>query len=308
MEADARLMLPWRDMHSILGVLRRGAGDPTYQVQGGPRGVIWKAWPTPQGPVTVRLEQRLGAGRREIAAHCWGSGAPWIEGNLPRMLGAQDDASGFVAHHELVAQLTRRFSGWAVPWTGCVIDALVPSIIEQRVTGAEAFTSYRRLVRRYGTPAPGPGAARGLVVAPSARGWAAVPSWSWARAGVDGGRADTVQRALRVAHRLEEHAVSDPAIARARLRTVPGIGVWTAAEVAHVALGDADAVSFGDYHVARNVGYALTGAELDDAGLERLLEPYGGHRYRVQRLLELAGAGRPRRGPRRTLPTHLPPW
>ena len=37
-----------------------------------------------------------------------------------------------------------------------------------------------------------------------------------------------------------------------------------------------------------------------------LLEPYAGHRYRVQRLLELAGARHPRRGPRRTLPTHLP--
>ena len=87
---------------------------------------------------------------------------------------------------------------------------------------------------------------------------------------------------------------------------MPGIGIWTAAEVRHTALGDADAVSFGDYHVAKDIGWALTGSEVDDDGLAELLEPYAGHRYRVQRLLELAGVGRPRRGPRTPLRTHLP--
>ena len=98
----------------------------------------------------------------------------------------------------------------------------------------------------------------------------------------------------------------DPAAARARLRVVPGVGVWTAAEVAQRVLGDADAVSFGDYHVARDIGWALTGSPVDDDGLAELLEPYAGHRYRVQRLLELAGARLPRRGPRLPRRTHLP--
>jgi hypothetical protein len=65
-------------------------------------------------------------------------------------------------------------------------------------------------------------------------------------------------------------------------------------------------VSFGDYHVAKNIGWALTGVPVDDDGLAVLLEPYAGHRYRVQRLLELTGAMRPRRGPRMALRTHLP--
>ena len=82
----------------------------------------------------------------------------------------------------------------------------------------------------------------------------------------------------------------------------------TAAEVAHVALGDADAVSFGDYHVAADIGVALTGEPVDDRGLERLLRPYLGHRYRVQRLLELVGARRERHGPRRSLPSHVPAY
>ena len=36
------------------------------------------------------------------------------------------------------------------------------------------------------------------------------------------------------------------------------------------------------------------------------IEPYRGHRFRVQRLHELDGAARPRRAPRMTRPTHLP--
>ena len=43
-----------------------------------------------------------------------------------------------------------------------------------------------------------------------------------------------------------------------------------------------------------------------DDELAVLLEPWAGHRHRVQRLVELAGLGRPRRGPRMAPRTHLP--
>jgi 3-methyladenine DNA glycosylase/8-oxoguanine DNA glycosylase len=85
-----------------------------------------------------------------------------------------------------------------------------------------------------------------------------------------------------------------------------GVGVWTSAEVRQRAHGDPDAVSFGDYHVAKDIGWALTGSPVDDDGLAELLEPYRPHRYRVQRLLELDDAWRPRRGPRMSARTHLP--
>jgi 3-methyladenine DNA glycosylase/8-oxoguanine DNA glycosylase len=91
-----------------------------------------------------------------------------------------------------------------------------------------------------------------------------------------------------------------------RLRSIPGIGVWTSAEVRFRAHGDADAVSFGDYHIPKNIGWALTGEAVDDEGLAELLAPYRPHRYRVQRLVELSGMYRPRRGPRMAPRTHLP--
>jgi 3-methyladenine DNA glycosylase/8-oxoguanine DNA glycosylase len=80
---------------------------------------------------------------------------------------------------------------------------------------------------------------------------------------------------------------------------MPGVGPWSAAEVALVALGDADAVPVGDVHLPSTVTYALTGTAVDDDDVMlEVLEPFAGQRGRVIRLI---GAGRiqaPRRAPR----------
>ena len=290
------------DVRATIGDLRRGGGDPTWRTD--PDGTIWRGIRTPEGPATLRLRTR--ADLSAVEAHAWGDGARWVLESLPAMLGTHDDDTGFVAHHGPVALAARRFAGWRVPCTGLVMEALVPAVIEQKVTGHEAFGSYRTLVHRYGERAPGEGAARGVWVAPAAATWARIPSWEWLRAGVDGARSAAAVRSATSAGRLEQCVALTHEEAHRRLRAIPGVGVWTAAEVRHKALGDADAVSFGDYHVAKDIGWVLTGSEVDDDGLAELLEPYAGHRYRVQRLLELAGAGRPRRAPRMALRTHLP--
>ncbi len=290
------------DVRATWGVLRRGAGDPAWRVVGG---TLFRGVRTPDGPTTLRVAER--PAEALVLAEAWGPGRTWVLEHLPAMLGAEDEgAATFVAHHEPVARALRRHPGWRVPRTGLVMEALVPAVVEQKVTGQEAFSGWRRVVRRFGEPAPGPGAALGLRVAPDAATLAAIPSWEWLRAGVSPQRSDTVVRVARVAHRLEELPGLDLAAARRRLVSIPGVGVWTAAETAHRALGDPDAVSFGDYHVAANIGWALTGRPVDDHGLVELLRPYAGQRYRVQRLLELSGALRPRRGPRTAPRRHLP--
>lgn len=241
-----------------------------------------------------------------VDATFWGPGAPWARQQLPRLLGELDDPSGFTPRHDVLREPARIHRHWRIGRTDRVIEALVPAIIEQRVTGKQAFGAYRRLVRRYGEPAPGP--RPDLFVPPGPRTWRTIPSWEWLRAGVDASRADTVMRALQVAERLEEAAALPVPDAWRRLRAVPGIGVWTAAETLQRAIGDPDAVSFGDYHVAKDVGFALTGAPVDDVGMQTLLAPYVGHRYRVQFLVTSMRMGPARRGPRITLPTHLPAW
>lgn len=300
----ARAFRPARPLQlgAVVSTMRRGRGDPTSWTD---RLGTWVfAWRVPTGPVTLRLRQRAGDG--EVVAQAWGVGAEWMLDRLPQLLGEGDDDSGFETHHDVVAQARRRFEGWRVPASGLVVQSLLPTMIEQRVTGKEAFAAYRILVRRNGTPAPGLGRELRLVVPPEPSVWARIPSWEWLRAGVDGARSRPAVLVASRAGRLEECAGMPVLDARRRIESVPGVGRWSSAEVAQRALGDADAVSFGDYHVAKNVGWALTGTPVDDDGMAELLEPYAGHRYRVQRLLELSGAMRPRRGPRMTLPTHLP--
>ena len=291
---------------AILGSLRRGGGDPTWHHEAGR---WWRTSRTPEGPVTLRLHLEPAAvGDRAVAA-AWGPGAQWTVTRLPALLGDGDDVDGFTVHHDVLRSPARLHRDWRVCRTGLVLDALIPAVIEQRVTGKQAFGAYRQLVRRFGSPAPGPHvgpAGAGLMTPPDVRGWRLIPSWDWLRAGVDAARADTIQRALTVADRLQECAELPLPQAWRRLRAVPGIGVWTAAEVAQRALGDADAVSFGDYHVAKDIGYALTGAPVDDHAMAGLLEPYAGHRYRVQYLVTAGRLGPARRGARITLPTHLP--
>lgn len=290
------------DVRATWGTLRRGAGDPSWTVVAR---AVWRGVRTPEGPVTVRVLAHPAQG--QVEAEGWGPGAAWVLDRLPEMLGEGDTGrESFTAHHAPVAQALRRHPGWRVPRTGLVLESLVPAIVEQKVTGQEAFSGWGRIVRRFGEPAPGPGGPLGLWVPPSAEALAAIPSWEWLGAGVSPQRSDTVVRVARVAARLEEVVDLSLPAARSRLMSLPGVGVWTAAETAHRALGDPDAVSFGDYHVAANIGWALTGRPVDDHGLVELLRPYAGQRYRVQRLLELAGMMRPRRGPRMAPRAHLP--
>ncbi len=197
----------------------------------------------------------------------------------------------------MLRELSARFQGVRIGRTGRVLEALVPAVLEQKVVGVEARRAWRYLLLRFGAPAPGPAPA-GLRVPPPAAVWRRIPSWEWHRAGVEGVRARTIIGAAEVAGRLEEIVAMSSADADRRLRALPGIGVWTSAEVRQRACGDADAVSVGDYHLPARVGWALAGRVVDDAGMLGLLAPYPGHRHRAARLVELSGLAPPRRGPR----------
>ena len=283
------------------GSFKRGVSDPTYRVHAG---FHWRALNSPSGPATLAVRPLDAAGM--IEGRAWGPGAELVLALLPDLLGASDDPSGFRPEHALLAELHRLRPHWRLGRTAAVWDALVPVVIEQKVTGEEATIGIRSLLARHGQPAPGPGAALGLRTFPTPEVVRAIPSWEWLALHIDPARSRTIISAARVAGTLERMLPADPSRADERLRSLPGIGVWTSAEIRARALGDADAVSFGDYHVAKDIGWALTGVEVDDDGLAELLEPYRPHRLRVQRLVMLAGLHRPRHGPRLAPRTHLP--
>lgn len=288
------------DLGLVLGPLRRGPADPTFRT--GADGSAVRATRTPDGPGTLRV----GPGDGGVRAEAWGPGADWLLERLPELLGASDDPAAFVPRHRLLALSQRRRPDLRLCRTGLVLESLIPTILEQKVTTIEANRSWRHLVRTHGEPAPGPygdapDGPRGsrLYVMPDARTWAMIPSWEWHRAGVDSKRSDTVMRAVRAARRLEEAAAMEPEPAAARLRLIPGIGPWTAAETLQRSNGAPDAVTVGDLHLPGIVGYALAGrADTDDAGMLELLEPYAGQRHRAVRLILLSGRTPPRRAPR----------
>lgn len=286
------------DVRRTLSPLARGHRDPTHRLDAA--GAVWRTTLTPEGPATCRLVQ---TGPHEVHVQAWGDGAAWVLASVPDLLGGRDDPAGFVPGHPLLAEAHARHPGLRIPRTGRVLEALVPAVLEQKVTGKQARASWAWLVSRHGAPAPGPAPA-GMRVPPPAAVWQRVPSWDWHRAGVDPKRSRTVLAAARVAGRLEESTALPPAAALARLRAVPGVGEWTAAEVAQRALGDGDALSVGDYHLSQLVGWALLGRPLDDTGMVELLEPWRPHRHRVVRLLEVSGVQKPRFGPRLTIQDH----
>jgi len=290
---------------SVLGTLRqhrRGGGDPTFRIDDD--GTAWRGIRTPQGPATLTVRARPTAG--DVLAQAWGPGATWVLDSVPAMLGAEDDWSGFEPRLPVLEEVRRRHPHARLGRTGLVMEALVPAVIEQKVTGKEAFGGFRALVHRFGERAPGPGRERKLWVQPSPDTLRTIPSWEWLRLHIDPARSRTVVTVAKVAEALERTATVPHDEADRRLRSLPGVGVWTSAEVRQRALGDPDAVSCGDYHVAKDVGWALTGTPFDDAQLEEFLEPWRPQRGRVPALVGMGGLRRPRHGPRMSLPSHLP--
>jgi 3-methyladenine DNA glycosylase/8-oxoguanine DNA glycosylase len=288
LETVVRPRLPV-DLGLTLGPLRRGRGDPTTRVEAS--GAWWRATRTPQGPASVRYASEGDAVR--VAA--WGPGAEWCLEAAPDLLGARDTLDGF-RPTGLVGELHRTFPGLRITRSRAVFEALLPSILEQKVTGREARDSFRKLVRAFGEPAPGP---LPLLLQPTPEALARTPYWAFHPLGVERRRTTAILVAARRARRVEETVAMAAADAHRRLQALPGVGPWTSAEVAIVALGDADAVSVGDYHLPHLVSYALAGEPRgSDERMLELLAPWPGHRGRVLRLLTRSGLYPPRRGPR----------
>jgi 3-methyladenine DNA glycosylase/8-oxoguanine DNA glycosylase len=292
-DLEVRLPRPARyELVRTVSPLRHGHGDPTIRLEAG---CLRRATRTPDGPATIEVVDSA----RELVVRAWGPGADWAIERAPDLLGLNDDPAALLAldpPHRLVVELARRFAGVRIPRTNRVVEALVPAVLEQKITGEEARRIFRALIRAHGEPAPGP---FGLRLQPTPERLAALPYHAYHPLGLERRRAETLRRIGALADRLEACPSLPIEEAHLRLGAVVGIGPWTVGEVARDALGDPDAVSVGDFHLPNLVAFALAGeARADDARMLELLEPYRGQRGRVVRLLEMSGIEAPRRGPR----------
>jgi len=247
---------------------------------------------TPAGLATTHIRVEIAT----VEAEAWGPGAEWALEHVPHLLGLDDHGSSFVAHHELIGRLHRRFHGLRIGRSGIIWDSLPHVILEQKVTGKEATRSWHSLVRAYGEDAPGPGELR---AGPPPQALAELVYHQFHEHGVERKRAEIIINAARRINRINEALDMPIEQAYQRMMAVRGIGIWTTSLVLGQAMGDPDAIPIGDYHVKNSVSWALAGEPRGtDERMIELLEPYRGHRQRVVRLLHLGGIGAPKYGPR----------
>jgi 3-methyladenine DNA glycosylase/8-oxoguanine DNA glycosylase len=279
-------------LSALVGQHRHGGLDPTVSLSATE---CWRAVRTPAGPGTLRLSQLDGA----VHAEAFGAGADWLLAGVPALLGANDNPAGLVAQHDVIADALHRHGSPRIGAGGVVFAPLVWAILGQRITGQEAAQQWRAICRLTTESAPG---SHSLLLPPDPAQLATVPYWTLHKLGIDRGRAERIITVAKRAVRMEEARHMPRADAYARLQAIPGVGPWTAAVALGAALGDADAVPVGDFHLKNVVAYAFTGrARGTDEEMLNLLAPYAGHRGRVLALLQRAGWEAPRFGPRQRI-------
>lgn len=273
----------------------RGAKDPVLV---GPTEAWW-ATRTPDGIGSLQMRRTA---PNTISSEAWGPGADWLLAQVPRLMGAEDDLTGFNPTGR-VGELWRR-APFRLARTDRLWDAMVGAVFGQKVQTRKARESRRALARRFGEPAPGP---RPAWVLPSPEAVATMGYYQFHPLGVERKRAETLIRVARALPAIEAAAETGPdgeapaeAVIR-RLQYIRGVGPWTAAMATAVALGHADAVPVGDFHIPNTVAWMMAGEpRATDERMLELLEPYRGHRWRVIRLAKASGKA-PKYGPRLSL-------
>ncbi len=301
---DAPVVVQDVDVATTLGWYRHGRADPTTCMSVVGRGQFAsgdfvRATITPDGPGTVHVSWRGG----QLDVESFGPGGAWLAGRLPSMLGANDPGirvDTMATCATVVGAALHAARHVRVGASGGLYHELLPTIVEQRITGREAHHQWRALCLHLGEPAPGPFA--GLRLPPAPLVLARRPSWWFHPLGIERKRAQALVEVARHAGKLWDWAGLPPTEAATRLRLIPGVGQWTVGSVLGPALGDPDAVAVGDFHLKNMVGFALAGEpRATDERMLELLAPYAGQRGRVVRALGLAGHSAPKFGPRKRI-------
>lgn len=276
------------DLRLTLAPTRLGRGDPCTRLRSDQ---AFRATRTPAGAATLHLH----VNGTDLVAHAWGEGCEWALEQVDVLVG-EDDTHELVTDHSLVADLQRRMPGLRIGASHRILEALVPAVCGQKVSGYEAKRAFRQIVEALGEPAPGPSDI-GLLLPPDPKRLASTSHQEFHLLGLERARADIIRRAAARATTVESLVTVSTEEAEQRLRSLAGVSVWTAAIVRAAAFGDPDAVPVGDHSLKHLIAWVFTGERRGtDAQMVELLEPFRGQRGRVLRLLKASGLGPPKNG------------
>jgi 3-methyladenine DNA glycosylase/8-oxoguanine DNA glycosylase len=290
-----------RSLRSTLAAQRAGRADPTTRLGDG---VFVHTTLTPDGPGTLRVTWRADpspAATCGLDADAWGPGAGWLLGRVDTLTGAADRAVAFHDAHPAVARSLAATRTRRIGASGNLYHHLLPTVLAQRITAAEALRQWAALCRELGERPPGPDdVVAGMRMPPAPAAIARRPAWWYHHLGVEAKRSRALDQVARHADSLWGWADAGAATAGARLSLLPGIGPWTVGSVLGPALGDPDAVPVGDFHFPHAVAWALAGEpRADDSRMLDLLRPYRGQRGRVLSAVLRTCGSAPAFGPRR---------
>ncbi|HUP76171.1 MAG TPA: hypothetical protein VM282_24265 [Acidimicrobiales bacterium] len=278
------------DLAMTMGLIGMSSRDPSFRVFG--RDDVAFATNTPSGAASARFRRRDDV----LVVDAWGEGCAHVLARAATLAGLHDRPLEFAPDHPALAALVRRFAGMRLTAGTDPIEIAMHAVFAQRITAHEARRSWSRFAHRYGVAAPGP---LGLTAPPRPEIVARLCRDDLLHVGLDFHRSRALMALAREAGRLRA-TIDDVESVSARLRTLPGIGPWTIGLVRHLAYGDARAVPLDDWHIGRDLCFALSGQlRGDDARMLELLAPFAGNEGRVWRLISAAGIHHPRRGPGR---------
>jgi 3-methyladenine DNA glycosylase/8-oxoguanine DNA glycosylase len=279
------------DLAATLGAVGWLPRDPTTRLA---PGRFERATWTPEGPGTVVVTWEPDSPTARVQAS--GDGAGWLLDRAPRLLGCEDDVTGFDPPAQPLRDLWRRHGRRRIARTGTLWHDLACLVVQQRIDRISAAEQWRRLVTTHGSPAPG---ADGLWAPPAPATLARLGHVDLHRLGIERKRAQTLVGAGLALARHQHLADDDAATGTAALRAVPGVGPWTTGCLTALTWGDRDAVIPGDSGIPSLVAWVLAGRHrADDAAMLELLEPHRPHRYRVLGLVMASGRRPPRHAPR----------
>jgi 3-methyladenine DNA glycosylase/8-oxoguanine DNA glycosylase len=264
-------------MRAVFALQQTGFVDPTTELSSTE---FRKVFLRPNGLATVH-QIRARSGEIEVIAESEAVTTRW-----QTVLSEDAETPRAVREHPRLQRYLTYLPGLRLPRVPWLFDCAVSMVLQQRVKFGDAARSFALLATRFGSP---------LRALPSERHWtlpapkdlARIPMHDLLSIGIDPQRARALLR-LADAEACDSflHDGTSLEQARQRLLAISGIGPWTTNMILGFGFGDHDAVPWGDVHLPHLVCRVLAeSAHGSDEDMQRLLEPFAGHRFYVIRLL-----------------------